>query len=230
MTNKIYIVLLGICFIFFNSCSNKKKVKQQDGGSSQNIVQKETTAKFGKPTITEKNDTAQSNVIHKKSDPKKAASNAVKPEKHTMVDSSTFPIIFLDVPNTNEAFATAKKWGATDVHRYAMGRSIKKNQSFFNRAADHGLKVMSNLQLSHWIKKDHGLDSVQAYVKHFKDSPALGFWYLGDEPDIKGYSPAKLATYYKMIKKRNAQSTGWRSRCLEQEMDSLWQCRRYINV
>lgn len=121
--------------------------------------------------------------------------------KQQIFTGETFPIIIYDVRNSNKAFNIAKKWGATHVHRYGMGISVDKDQSFFDRAADHDLKVMSNLRLKRWIDMDGGIDSMRAYVQHFKDHPALGFWYLSDEPDNKGYPPAELTPFYDMVRK-----------------------------
>lgn len=107
-----------------------------------------------------------------------------------------------------------KKLGATHIHRYAMGVSIENDQSFFDRAARYGLKVMANLRIIYWIKQKHAVDSLRAYIQHFKDHPALGFWYLSDEPYIKGYKMGELMPFYKMIKKK-PQCTCRRSTCTE---------------
>jgi hypothetical protein len=193
-------LLYSICLILSYSCSKKKKTGHQDS-SSQNIVQKETTDKFIKPTITEKNDTAQSNLTPKNSNSKKAVSNAVKPKKQTAVDSSSFPIIFFGVTDNSQAFKMAKKWGATYVQRYGMGRSIKKDQPYFDLAEKYGLKVMSDLRMKYWTKQKHAVDSLRLYIQHFKNNPALGFWYLSDEPGIHHITASELAPFYKMIKK-----------------------------
>lgn len=128
--------------------------------------------------------------------------------KRSSIDNSPlqgtdeFPIIFYSVHDTDVDFDRVKRWGATHVHSYAMGRSIAKSQEFYDRASRHGLKVMANLDGKRRVLKDNGIEPMREYVNHFKTHPALGFWYLVDEPQ-GSVEPAQLKPFYEMLKEES---------------------------
>lgn len=110
-----------------------------------------------------------------------------------------------------------KGWGATHVHRYGMGMDAWADRAYFDLAEKYDLKVMSDLGGSKRTKETGGLEAMQAYVESFKDHPALGFWYLYDEPAGK-IAAGALQPYYDMVKSitpqipvgvAHAWSTGW---------------------
>lgn len=130
-----------------------------------------------------------------------------------------FPLIVYGVGLSEGTFAQVKAWGATHVHRYGMGMDIHADQAYFDLAEKFGLKVMSDLGGTRRTKEDGGLEAMRAYVEHFRDHPALGFWYLYDEPSGK-ITQDKLQLYYDMVASitpdvpvgvAHAWTTGWAS-------------------
>ena len=119
------------------------------------------------------------------------------------LDSNSFPIgVYSADPATDENFAFLKSIGVDYVHTYGMGANTEKNnlktQKFLDLAQKHGLKVMFNLKCRVWAKKADGIQQVQQLVKKFKDHPALGFWYMYDEPTPKQIP--KLKEIYQVLK------------------------------
>ena len=75
------------------------------------------------------------------------------------------------------------------VHSYKTGRddetNIKRGLKLLNLAQKHGMKVMFNLRGKDWAGKNFDLKNFTKFVRKFKSHPALGMWYLYDEPKIK---------------------------------------------
>jgi hypothetical protein len=111
-----------------------------------------------------------------------------------------FPMVMYAVPVTDAAFKEVKSWGINYVHSYGMGMDVKKDQPFFDLAQKYGLKVAANLDGGRRVGVEGGLDAMRAYVEHFKNHPALGFWYLYDEPDNHKLKAADLQPFYQMLK------------------------------
>jgi len=105
------------------------------------------------------------------------------------------------VPPTDAAFKEVKSWGINYVHSYGIGMDIAKDQQFFDLAQKYDLKVAANLNGGKRVGAENGLDAMRAYVEHFKNHPALGFWYLYDEPDNQKLKAANLEPFYQMLKK-----------------------------
>src|SRR5699024_2826569 len=141
-------------------------------------------------------------LISKSKDEKQelvSISDTLKSKEKVLSDAS-FPIIILGMSNTDKAFKQVREWGVTHVQRYGMGRLIENDQSFFDRAEKFGFNVMSDLRARYWLKKKKDNDRFKKYLEHFKEHPAMGFWYLSDEPDNKGIKPNELKPLYELIK------------------------------
>ena len=118
-----------------------------------------------------------------------------------------FPIVAFSVDgNHDKLFAHAKAMGITHVHTYAMGVKgdgkfkEKSNRAYLDAAHRAGLKVMVNLGGRHVVLKENGPELLKAYVETFKDHPAVGFWYLYDEPDLKEeVTPAMIGRYRDLL-------------------------------
>lgn len=122
------------------------------------------------------------------------------PEASSTEKAASFPLIFYSVTDNDQAFEQVKRWGATHVHTYGVGTSVEKDQGFFDRAAQHDLKVMADLRGDQRLKKKMSLESLQTYIEHYKNHPALGIWYLYDEPD-GFFTAAEIQPLYDLIKK-----------------------------
>jgi len=114
---------------------------------------------------------------------------------------ATFPLIFFAVPDSDNAFANVKRWGGTHVHTYGSGLSVEKDRSFFDRAAQHGLKVMANLKGQNRLQDGVSLEDFESYVSSFAKHPALGIWYLYDEPATK-HTAKEIEPFYKLLKEK----------------------------
>jgi hypothetical protein len=115
---------------------------------------------------------------------------------------STFPIGLFDVKPyrvieiPNNAISV--------IHDYSFeGEDYSNPQStalqYLDLADSLGLKTMMGLNRSAVYSED--LDYLASWIKSLKDHPALAFWYLMDEPDLR---KIKISTYnkiYKLIKR-----------------------------
>ena len=178
-----------------SSCKKNKSTLAKETSFSQGEIHNSIDGSNGEVV----SELASSELNSNGSNQTKENADLVKKSKQQAFANEEFPIIFFGMINTDRAFELAKKWGATHVHSYGLGKSKKRDQNFFDRAAEYELKVMANLGGRYWIKQNNGVDSMRALVRHFKDHPALGFWYLFDEPDNKGFQPAELKPFYRMI-------------------------------
>jgi hypothetical protein len=114
--------------------------------------------------------------------------NAVMAAKHD-VEFKKFPVVAYSVdPANDKNFKLASELGFNMVHSYKIGRddkaNIKRGLEFLELAGKHGLKVMLNLRGKSWAGKNYDLEKFTKFIRRFKDHPALGMWYLYDEPRI----------------------------------------------
>lgn len=115
--------------------------------------------------------------------------NAAKISDHN-VKLEKFPVIAYSAePLTDENFELIKDIGFNMVHSYKTGRddetNIKRGLKLLDLAQKHGMKVMFNLRGKDWAGKNFDLKNFTKFVRKFKSHPALGMWYLYDEPKIK---------------------------------------------
>ncbi len=119
------------------------------------------------------------------------------------LDSDEFPIGMFSVDSPG-AMAQVARMGVGYVHTYAGGRSLTetelaRDRAYLDEAQKNGLKVMFNLNGPVWLKRPDGVAEMLTLVSTFKDHPALGFWYLYDEPD-GSCTAAQLKPYYEAIR------------------------------
>ena len=126
------------------------------------------------------------------------------------LDSERFPLIMYAVPRDESTFARMKEMGIDYVHVYGMSAGppaearLESIQSYLDLAQKHGLKVMFDLDGSRRVRqadRQLALKETRTLARRFKDHPALGFWYLFDEPELgRGSSPAILKEFYDVLK------------------------------
>src|SRR5690606_20581139 len=98
-----------------------------------------------------------------------------------------FPMAMYAVPASEANFSQMRDMGINYVHLYGLTavpvnqQSFDKIQQYLDLAQKHGLKVMFDLNGSRLVPD--GLEEMRSVVRRFKDHPAVGFWYLYDEPD-----------------------------------------------
>ncbi len=110
---------------------------------------------------------------------------------------SRFPMgVYSSDPHSDRQLETLKAAGFDMIHSY--GTSEEKYDTILNQAEKHGLKVMFNLN-RRLVTEEGGLDKMRAVVRRYKTHPALGFWYLYDEP-AKDITPAVLQPFYDMLR------------------------------
>ena len=100
-----------------------------------------------------------------------------------------FPVIaYSSEPLTDTNFKLLKDLGFNMVHSYKTGRddekNIKRGLKLLDLAQKHGIKVMFNLRGKDWAGKNFDIKRFVKFVRNFKNHPALGMWYLYDEPKI----------------------------------------------
>jgi hypothetical protein len=104
--------------------------------------------------------------------------------------------------------SVAKAWGAKTVILYtgnaftatehSFNSGCKNLRKYMNNAATMGIKVIVSVKCAAQINPD--LNMLERLVKAFKDHPALGGWYIADEPVIRnccGQSLTKVIKFYK---------------------------------
>jgi hypothetical protein len=134
------------------------------------------------------------------------APTATRDVKTPWFDTS-YPLVLLGVPPTEEDFQRMAEMGFNATLYYgfwfagdpASSKSMEGIQAYLDLAQKHGLKV--GFQLDGWRRvprEQLGLEQVRKIVRRFKDHPALGFWYLYDEPNILVSREKKLG-YLKRI-------------------------------
>lgn len=110
---------------------------------------------------------------------------------------SRFPMgVFSSDPHRDEQLEELKAAGFDMIHSY--GTSEERYETILSQAEKHGMKVMFNLNRK-LVTEEDGLEKMRATVRRYKDHPALGFWYLYDEP-AKEITPAVLKPFYDMLR------------------------------
>lgn len=115
-----------------------------------------------------------------------------------------FPMAMYAVPATDDNFEAVRSMGINYVHLYGLTKdpldeaALARIQQYLDLAEKHQLKVMLDLDGSRRVPGK--LDAMRTVVQRFKNHPALGFWYLFDEPDNKKLTAKDLAPFYEMIK------------------------------
>jgi hypothetical protein len=118
--------------------------------------------------------------------------------------SDEFPIGMFSVDSPG-AVDDVVKMGVGYIHTYACGASTDEagmahDRAYLDTAQEHGAKVMFNLHGDTWAKHPDGLNQMLKFVNAFKDHPALGFWFLHDEPD--GTCPVEqVQPFYEAVKR-----------------------------
>ena len=113
------------------------------------------------------------------------------------IDSKQFPLVLYAVPGTDAHFKKVHDMGFDYVHLYGLTKGpvseagFQRIQDYLDLAQKHQMKVMLDLDGSRRVRAGM-LEDMQKVVQRFKDHPALGFWYLYDEPELtKNSSPAR---------------------------------------
>lgn len=122
------------------------------------------------------------------------------------LDSDEFPVGMFSV-DTPGAMAQVAKMGIDFIHTYATGgdssaAGIRRDLAYLDQARHHGLRVMFNLSGRRWVSRRDGLHEMLTIADAVKDHPALGFWYLYDEPDGV-HSPRQLRPFYRALHRRS---------------------------
>ncbi len=131
-------------------------------------------------------------------------------DSFSRLDSKQYPLIMFAVPYGEENFALMKSMGIDYVHVYGMSKGpldearLESIQKYLDLAQKHGLKVMFDMDGHRRVRqadKELALQETRTLAKKFKDHPALGFWYLYDEPELsRGSSPEVLKRFYDALK------------------------------
>lgn len=126
------------------------------------------------------------------------------------IEADQFPLIMYAVPGTDADFALMKSMGIDYVHVYGMSKGpleegrLKSIEKYLDLAQKHGLKVMFDLDGHRRVRngdRNLALEETRVLARKFKDHPALGFWYLYDEPELsKGSDPDVLKQFYDLLK------------------------------
>lgn len=124
-----------------------------------------------------------------------------------------FPMVMFSVPLDDAHFKKVKSLGFNYVHQYAFtdkryDAAIKvRIKDYLDLAYSNGLKVMMNLDGEYRMQDsnaDQTFSDFKEIVNDFKDHPALGMWYLFDEPEWHAdAAPEKLERYYTYLKKES---------------------------
>ncbi len=118
-----------------------------------------------------------------------------KPEA-ARVKFKEFPIGVYSAVVCDSDMKAIRDAGFNMVHTYSS--SDKDYDTLLESARRNGLKVMFNLDRKLVTGLD-GVEKMRVTVRKYKEHPALGFWYLYDEPAGK-ITPDVLRPFYKMLK------------------------------
>ena len=91
---------------------------------------------------------------------------------------------------------TLKDSGFNTIQTYDT--SAADHLRILDRAQRYGMKVMLNCDRN-LVKDPDGVEKMRAVVRRLKDHPALGFWYLYDEP-AGALTADKLMPFYRMLR------------------------------
>lgn len=106
------------------------------------------------------------------------------------IENGEFILGFYSADNVNDKnFKLIKETGMNFVHSYGTRgfneRAHKQGQRILDYAEKYDLKVMFDIGGQHWVNPENSEEDKMAMINAFKDHPALGFWYLYDEPKIE---------------------------------------------
>src|SRR5690554_2409209 len=99
-----------------------------------------------------------------------------------------FPMILYAVSATDNNFKEVRSLGINYVHQYGLTSGsltkerLGKIQQYLDLAAKYKLKVMVDLDGADRVSNGK-MDEIKIIVQKFKNHPAVGYWYLFDEPD-----------------------------------------------
>jgi hypothetical protein len=116
-----------------------------------------------------------------------------------------FPMVMYATPATDEAFGAVRDMGIDYVHLYGLTKgplddaAFARIQHYLDLAQKYHLKVMLDMDGARRVQGNQ-LDEMRTVVQRYKNHPALGIWYLFDEPDNKKLKAKDLAPFYDMIK------------------------------
>ncbi len=89
---------------------------------------------------------------------------------------------------TERNFELIRDAGMNYVHTYATGddtpEAIANGRKFLDLAQKYDLQVMFDIGGRKWVKPEFGTEPMLKMIDNFKNHPALGMWYLCDEPSI----------------------------------------------
>lgn len=128
---------------------------------------------------------------------------------------------FYMVPTNDAAYRKAKSLGVNYVQLYQLPfgkEGLAATRKQLDLAQAHGLKVALNLLKAPVFKRENYQAELREIIREFKDHPALGYWYLFDEPSGKE-EKEKLQEAYRILKEESpnipvalclAQNADWR--------------------
>ena len=89
------------------------------------------------------------------------------------------------------------------VHRYVHPyKGPDQVEVIMKNAQKHGKKVLFNLIRGTVLDEEDGMEQILAVIRKYKDHPALGMWYLYDEPTGEAMR-VKLSKVYEMLKQES---------------------------
>lgn len=142
---------------------------------------------------------------------------------HGEIIVEDYPRIMYGVAPSEVNFQTVKEMGVTHVHVYGLTsppltvETYDKIDAYLDLAYKHDLKVMFDLNGNTRVANEE-LEEMKVIVSKYRSHPAVGIWYLSDEPDNHNISHHQLAPFYRMIKEESpnipvaichAWSTNW---------------------
>lgn len=103
----------------------------------------------------------------------------------------TFPLGFMSVEDSGD-LAELAAHGITAVHAYNFGPwpgsdvavDLAWSQAYLDEAEANGLSVLANLNGRTRAEQDASLTDFETFVAGVAGHPALGAWYLADEPEF----------------------------------------------
>ncbi len=130
-------------------------------------------------------------------------------DEKVIAEKVGFPLIMYAVPPNSADFNKVKAMGCNYVHQYGLtsgdydASKKDKIKKYLDLAYRHGLKVMLDLDGTFRMRTagDKVFTDFKQVVQDFKNHPALGIWYLFDEPEWESTAnPEKLQKYYALLK------------------------------
>ncbi|MFA9480288.1 hypothetical protein ACERK3_18600 [Phycisphaerales bacterium AB-hyl4] len=104
-------------------------------------------------------------------------------------DEPFFPIgAFGEPSNSMTDFTGYIEAGLNMAFSYHSVEDAERSYRHLNKAHEHGIRVMLRHNSGWGYQDSYDLD-LQRWVGRFMQHPALVAWYLGDEPELYGYSP-----------------------------------------